>query len=172
MIEKTAMFAGGCFWCLQPPFDNLEGVSSVTVGYAGGEERTANYEKVSVGTTGHREVFEVRYDPAKVSYEVLLKTFWENIDPFQADGQFFDRGFQYTTAIYYNDEIEKAAAEESKAEYERKFGKKIATAIEPVVPFYPAEDYHQSYYKKNPLRYGAYSTGSGRKSTLKNIWGE
>jgi len=172
MTEKTAIFAGGCFWCMQPPFDNQEGVISTAVGYAGGEGNTANYDKVSMGTSGHREVFQVKYDSQKVKYEQLLEIFWQNIDPFQGDGQLHDRGHQYTTAIYYNDETEKAAAEKSKAEYENKFGKKIATAIEPSKEFYAAEDYHQDYYKKNPLRYGMYSTGSDRKEHLKKIWSD
>ncbi len=171
MSEKTAIFAGGCFWCMQHPFDEHDGVISVTVGYAGGGGDTATYEKVSTGTSGHREVFEVKYDPAKVNYEQLLEIFWQNIDPFQGDGQFHDRGHQYTTAIYYNDEAEKAAAEKSKTEYEKKFTRKIETEITPTVKFHPAEDYHQSYYKKNPLRYSMYSQGSGRKGKLEKIWG-
>ena len=171
-MNKTVTFAGGCFWCLEHPFDSLDGVVSVLPGYAGGAVETANYEAVSRGTSGHREVIQVTYDPAKISYAELVEVFWQNIDPFDQRGQFYDKGHQYTTGIYFGDDEEKAIAEKSKAEHEKQLGKRIATAILADEKFYPAEDYHQQYYKKNPLRYQMYASGSGRKSKLKEIWGE
>lgn len=171
---KKATFAGGCFWCMQPIFQKMDGVKSVVSGYTGGGKANPTYEEVSTGMTGHREVVEVTYDPAKVSYADLLDVFWQNIDPADVGGQFADRGSQYKTAIFYHDEEQKAIAEKSKGSLERsgKFNKPIATAIIKATQFYPAEDYHQYYYKKNPARYQRYKVGSGRDSYLKKVWGD
>jgi peptide-methionine (S)-S-oxide reductase len=160
---KTAILAGGCFWCLEPPFDKARGVTETQVGYTGGEARTATYEQVGHGDTGHREAIRITYDPTKVTYPELLEIFWNTIDPTDADGQYADRGFHYTTAIYVNSAEERDAAEASKAAWEKKLGKPIPTIIEDAKPFYPAEDYHQEYYKKNSLQYNLYKHGSGRK---------
>lgn len=160
---KSVVLAGGCFWCLEPPYDNAKGVKKTTVGYIGGKKETANYDAVGGGDTGHREAIKVEYDPKKISYEEILDIFWNNIDPADAKGQYADRGFQYTTAIYAADETERGLAESSKAAWERKSGKPVATVIEDAKEFYPAEDYHQEYYKKNELRYNLYKASSGRK---------
>jgi peptide-methionine (S)-S-oxide reductase len=160
---KSVVLAGGCFWCLEPPYDNAEGVKKTTVGYIGGKKETANYEAVSEGNTGHREAIKVEYDPKVIAYEALLEIFWKNIDPADAKGQYADRGFQYTTAIYAADETERKLAESSKAGWERKSEKPVATVIEDAKEFYPAEDYHQEYYKKNEVRYNVYKHSSGRK---------
>jgi len=167
-----AIFAGGCFWCMEPPFDALPGVTATTSGYTGGHVVDPTYKQVSAGATGHREAVEITYDPAKVSYAKLLDTFWHNIDPFDASGQFCDHGEQYTSAIFYADEAQKHAAEESKAAVEKKFNKHVATAILPARTFYPAEDYHQDYYKKNELRYKFYRYSCGRDQRLEEVWGE
>jgi methionine-S-sulfoxide reductase len=170
---QTALFAGGCFWCMQPAFDNTPGVVSTSVGYTGGDAKTANYDAVSSGTTNHVEAIQVTYDPAKVKYEALVETYWENIDPTDAGGQFADRGTQYHTAIFYADEAQKAAAEKSKAAIAAKFAPKpIVVNILPAKPFYAAEDYHQKYYQKNSLHYNAYKHGSGRASYLEDTWGK
>jgi peptide-methionine (S)-S-oxide reductase len=170
---KSAIFAGGCFWCMEPAFDNTEGVTDTIVGYIGGSAETAHYEMVSRGNTGHFESIEVVYDPKKVSYEHLLEVFWGSIDPFDHKGQFADKGSQYHTAIFYNDEAEKKLAETSKAGIEAKFpDKTIAPQILPVKPFYAAEEYHQNYYLKNSGDYNAYKYGSGRATGLERIWGE
>jgi methionine-S-sulfoxide reductase len=171
---RTAVFAGGCFWCVQPPFDKTPGVLKTVVGYAGGSEENPTYKAVSAGRTSHREAIEVTYDPSKVRYEELVKIFWRQIDPTQADGQFADIGHQYTTAIFYGDTEQKAAAEKSKQELEAsgKFDKPIATEIVAAGTFWPAEEYHQSYYKKNPKHYKAYKIGSGRAGYIKRVWGE
>ncbi len=168
---ETAIFAGGCFWCIEPPFDAAEGVVKTTVGYTGGHVVSPSYEQVTSKKTGHYEAIEVVYDPAKTSYEKLLTIFWENIDPTDAGGQFADRGQSYHTAIFYRDETQKKAAEASKSEVAKKLGQTIATAILPASAFYPAEDYHQEYYKKNAGHYNAYKYGSGRPARLKEIWG-
>ncbi len=160
---KTAVFAGGCFWCLEPPFDNAKGVKETIVGYTGGKVKNPTYEQVSTGKTGHREAIEVKYDPAVITYTQLLDIFWNNIDVTDAGGQYADRGSQYTTAVYVQGDEERRQAEESKAALEKKIGKNVATVIEPAAEFYPAEDYHQEYYKKNSLRYQMYKHGSGRK---------
>jgi len=172
--REQATFAGGCFWCMEPPFEKLEGVTEVAAGYTGGTEGRPTYEAVSSGTTGHVEAVRITYDPSTVGYEELLETFWRNIDPTQADGQFADIGPQYRTAIFYHTEEQRRLAEASKARLAAsgKFDKPIVTEIEPAGPFYPAEDYHQDYYKKNPLRYKLYHTGSGRKGYLRKTWGE
>ncbi len=166
---QKAVFAGGCFWCLEPPFDGLNGVISTTSGYAGGEKSNPTYEEVSKGGTGHLEVVQVTFDPKKVSYEELLEVFWRNIDPFDAQGQFCDKGQQYTSAIFVN-EKERSLAEKSKEKWEKKLGKKIATTVLAEKAFYPAEDYHQDYYKKNPVRYKFYRYQCGRDQRLKEVW--
>ena len=169
-----ATFAGGCFWCMQPPFDKLDGVISTTVGYCGGKEENPTYKQVSAGRTGHAEAVEILYDPSRVSYTELLNVFWMNIDPTQENGQFADIGAQYRTAIFYHSEEQKRLAEASKKELKNtgRFSKKIVTEIVPATPFYKAEEYHQDYYKKNPLRYKIYRYGSGRDDYLVRKWGK
>jgi len=169
---KTAIFAGGCFWCMQPPFDNAQGVVKTVVGYTGGSAEDANYEKVSAHRTRHREVIEVTYNPAQISYDQLLDIFWRQINPTQADGQFHDIGLSYQAAIYFGNEEEKKAAETSKDKLGKsgKFSKPIVTEILPAMAFYPAEDYHQKYYLKNPAEYEAYHSGSGRGKFLEKTW--
>lgn len=171
---EVATFAGGCFWCMEPPFENLApGVTDVVSGYTGGRTRNPTYEEVSTGSTGHIEAVRVTYDPARVSYEKLLEAFWRNIDPTDEHGQFADKGTQYHTAIFYHDEAQRKAAEESKKALAalKKFDRPIVTRILPASDFYPAEDYHQDYHKKNPLHYNRYKTGSGRAGFLKRMWG-
>ncbi len=170
---ETATFAGGCFWCMEPPFEKLDGVVSVTVGYTGGTMPQPTYEQVSSGKTGHAESIEVRYDSSKVSYERLLDLFWMNIDPTTPNQQFADHGSQYRTAIFYHDEEQQRLAEASKDALARsgKFTSPIVTQIVPVLTFYPAEEYHQDYYKKHALRYNLYRVGSGRAGFLKKTWG-
>jgi peptide methionine sulfoxide reductase msrA/msrB len=170
---KTAIFAGGCFWCMQPPYDNAKGVVKTVVGYTGGSAEDATYEKVSAHRTRHREAIEVTYDPAQISYEQLLDIFWRNINPMQADGQFHDIGLSYQAAIFYGSDEEKKAAEASKEMLGKsgKFSKPIVTEILPAQPFYPAEDYHQKYYLKNHADFEAYHVGSGRVTFLEKIWG-
>jgi methionine-S-sulfoxide reductase len=167
---QTAVFAGGCFWCIQPFFDQTPGVIHATVGYTGGHVPNPTYERVSVGTTGHREAIKVDYDPTKVSYEQLLEVYWQTIDPLDAGGQFYDRGEQYKTAIYYNSPEQKAIAEKSKADKAKMLGKTVATDILPAKEFYAAESYHQSYYKKSAAHFNAYEKASGREEKLHNIW--
>jgi methionine-S-sulfoxide reductase len=169
MGRKTAIFAGGCFWCIETAFVGLKGVTKVTSGYTGGNVPNPTYEQVSSGTTGHFEAVEVEYDPEMVDYDALLDRFWLQIDPTDPDGQFSDKGPQYRTAIFYSDQEEKAAISRSKEELiqSKRFDKPIVTQILPAGEFYPAEDYHQEYYKKNPLRYHLYRMGSGRDRFLK-----
>ena len=169
---KTAIFAGGCFWCMQEPFDQVKGVTKTVVGYTGGSKEDANYTAVSAHKTPHREAIEITYDPAQVSYDQLLDVFWHNINPTQADGQFHDIGLSYQAAIYYGSEEEKKIVEASKEKLSKsgRFDKPIVTEILPAKPFYPAEDYHQKYYQKNPAAYEAYHIGSGRVSYLAKIW--
>ena len=171
---KTAIFAGGCFWCMEPPFDKLDGVISTTSGYTGGMRVNPKYEEVSAGRTGHTEALKIVFDPSKVTYEKLLQVFWRNHDPLSAAGQFCDRGSQYRAGIYYATDEEKLQAEASKAAIETsgRFDKPIVTEIVAATPFYPAEEYHQDYYLKNPLRYKIYSTSCGRARRLKELWGE
>jgi methionine-S-sulfoxide reductase len=171
---EQATFAGGCFWCMEPPFEKLPGVIAVTAGYTGGTGGRPTYEQVSSGTTGHAEAVQVLYDPSTVSYEELLETFWRNVDPTQADGQFADKGSQYRTAVFYHAEEQRRLAEASRERLGKsgKFDKPIVTEIAPAGPFYPAEDYHQDYYKKNPLRYKLYRAGSGREGYLQRTWGD
>jgi len=169
---EKAIFAGGCFWCMVPPFEKLAGVEQVVSGYTGGHVANPTYEEVSSGTTGHLEAVEVTYDPAKISYGQLLEVFWMQIDPTDSLGQFADRGSQYHTAIFCLNDEQKALAEKSKQELQAagRFPKPMATAILPAGPFYPAEDYHQDFYKKNPGRYYSYRAGSGRDQYLKKQW--
>jgi methionine-S-sulfoxide reductase len=172
-LEK-ATFAGGCFWCMEPPFDKLEGVVSTTSGYTGGNEKMPTYEEVSSGRTGHVEAIEIIYDPEKVSYEKLLEVFWKNINPTQANGQFADTGTQYRTAIFYHDDNQRKLAEASREKLGKsgKFEKSIVTEILPAAEFYPAEDYHQDYYLKNPFHYKYYRYGSGREQFLDKLWND
>ena len=168
-----ATLAGGCFWCMEPPFDKLDGVISTTVGYTGGHKENPTYEEVSSGTTGHAEAIQIVYDPRKISYDEVLDVFWRNIDPADEGGQFCDRGRQYRTAIYYHDDEQKRLAEQSKqALVESKQFEEIATEITAASAFYPAEEYHQDYYEKNPIRYKFYRYGCGRDRRLKELWGE
>jgi peptide-methionine (S)-S-oxide reductase len=169
--RARATFAGGCFWCMEPPFDKLDGVISTTSGYTGGQKRNPTYEEVSSGGTGHAEAVEIVYDPSKVSYEKLLDVFWKNIDPLAKDRQFCDAGTQYRSAIFYHDETQKRLAEASKAEVQKRFKQPFATQIVAASQFYPAEEYHQDYYKKNPVRYKFYRTGCGRDRRLEEVWG-
>ncbi len=170
---KTAIFAGGCFWCMQEPFDHAKGIVKTVVGYTGGEKADANYSAVSAHKTQHREAIEVTYDPSATTYDQLIEVYWHNINPTQADGQFADHGLSYQTAIYYADEEQKKTAEAAKEALGKsgKFDKPIAVEILPAKPFYPAEDYHQKYYQKNPADYESYHVGSGRVAYLKKVWG-
>jgi methionine-S-sulfoxide reductase len=172
-IRAKATFAGGCFWCMEPPFDELDGVVSTTSGYAGGQRKNPTYEQVSSGGTGHIESVQVEYDPAKVSYSRLLEVFWQNVDPTDPAGQFCDRGSQYQTAIFYHTEEQRGLAEESKSELEAsaRLPKPIVTPVRPIAKFYPAEEYHQDYYRKNPIRYKLYRKGCGRDAKLERLWG-
>lgn len=169
-----ATFAGGCFWCMEPPFDELAGVVSTTSGYTGGRQDKPTYEQVSAGWTGHTEAVQIVYDPAKVSYAKLLEVFWRNIDPTTPDRQFCDRGTQYRSGIFYHDEAQKRLAEESKARLgkSKPFQGPVVTEIQPLTRFYPAEEYHQDYYKKNPIRYKFYRNGCGRDQRLEELWGK
>lgn len=169
----VATFAGGCFWCMQPPFDELAGVVRTTVGYTGGHLKNPTYEQVSAGVTGHAEAVQVLYDPEKVNYARLLEVFWRNIDPTVEDRQFCDTGDQYRTAIFYHNEEQRRLAEESKAALEKSkpFEGPIVTMISPAATFYQAEAYHQDYYKKNPLRYKFYRSACGRDRRLRDLWG-
>jgi len=170
---SVAIFAGGCFWCMEPPFDKTPGVVSTTSGYTGGSLANATYGQVSNGGTGHYEALKVIYDPAKVSYAQLLEVFWRNIDPLDASGQFCDRGSQYRAAIFYSTDKQKAHADSSRRAIEQsgKFRNRIVTPVVPATVFYPAEDYHQDYYRKNPIRYRLYSWNCGRARRLSKVWG-
>lgn len=172
-LEK-ATFAGGCFWCLEPPYESLDGVVSVTVGYTGGTKKNPTYEEVSSGSTGHAESIEIVYDPSKTGYAKLLDTFWHNIDPMVKDRQFCDVGAQYRSAIFYHNEGQRQLAEQSKKDLEesKRVQGPIYTEILPAGTFYPAEEYHQKYYKKNPVRYKYYRWNCGRDQRLKELWGE
>jgi peptide-methionine (S)-S-oxide reductase len=172
--NETATFAGGCFWCMEPAFADLPGVVSVTSGYTGGQKVNPTYEEVSSGGTGHAESVQVVYDPAKISYEALLTAFWHNIDPLAANAQFCDHGSQYRSAIFYKDDAQKAAALESKSKLEEQpqFKGRIVTQIVAASTFYPAEAYHQHFYRTNPERYHQYRMGCGRDRRLKELWGD
>ncbi len=167
-----ATFAGGCFWCMESPFEQLKGVSEVYSGYTGGHQENPSYQDVSSGSTGHVEAIQILYDPKLTSYEELLDIFWQNIDPTDSGGQFVDRGSQYQTAIFYHNEQQKLEAEESKKRLTAsgRFEKKIVTPIRPYEKFYMAEDYHQNFYKTNPAHYQSYSQNSGRKQFIEKIW--
>lgn len=169
--EAVAIFAGGCFWCMEPPFDKLPGVLSTTSGYTDGEKPNPTYKEVSAGTTGHTEAVEIRYDPTQVTYGELLEVFWRNIDPFAVDRQFCDQGSQYRSGIYYRNEQERELAQAGARAVSERFGQPVATEIKPASEFYPAETYHQDYYQKNPLRYRFYRRGCGRDKRLEQIWG-
>jgi peptide-methionine (S)-S-oxide reductase len=168
-----ATFAGGCFWCMEPPYDKLPGVISTTSGYLGGKTKNPTYEQVSTGRTGHAEVVQVLYDPKVVTYDKLLEVFWRNVDPTQRNGQFCDHGSQYRTAIFVHDDEQRRLAEASRAALvkNKPFKGQIVTEIEKADEFYPAEEYHQDYYKKNPARYKFYRAGCGRDARLKELWG-
>jgi peptide-methionine (S)-S-oxide reductase len=172
--SAKATFAGGCFWCIEADFDKVDGVLSTTSGYIGGRLANPTYEQVSAGVTGHTEAVEIVYDPRKVSYEKLLEVFWVNVDPTVKDRQFCDVGSQYRTGIFVHDEAQRRAAEASKAALEKRkpFKAPIVTPIEAATTFYPAEDYHQDYYRKNPVRYNFYRSGCGRDARLKQLWGD
>ena len=170
--SQKAIFAGGCFWCMEPPFDKLDGVISTTSGYTSGHQKNPTYKQVSAGVTGHTEAIEIVFDPDKVSYEKLLEVFWLNIDPLNAKGQFCDYGTQYRTGIYYLDEQQQKLAEASLAGIKSKLNKPIATEIKAATQFYPAEDYHQNYYQVNPVRYNYYRWSCGRDQRLQELWGE
>jgi len=168
---ETATFAGGCFWCMVQPFQQEKGVLQVISGYAGGKEKNPTYHEVSSGTTGHREAVQIQYDPKKITYKKLLDIFWRQIDPTDAGGQFGDRGKQYMTAIFYHSAEQKKLAEKSKQEFaSKKFRSPLMTEILPFTTFYPAEEYHQEYYKKNPLGYKTYKLLSGRSAYQKRVW--
>ena len=169
----NATFAGGCFWCMEEVFEGVEGVVSVVSGYTGGRKANPTYEEVSDGWTGHAEAIELQFDPAKVSYGRLLEVFWHNVDPTTPDRQFCDRGHQYRTAIFYHDEEQRRLVEESKwkAEQTKRFKEPIVTEIVAASTFYPAEEYHQDFYKKNPIRYKFYKFNCGRTQRLEDLWG-
>lgn len=169
---ETAIFGGGCFWCMEPPFEQIEGVIDVKAGYSGGKEKDPTYEQVSSGRTSHLECVQVIYDPEKVSYRELLEVFWHQIDPTDGGGQFADRGNHYTTAIFYHNDEQKEIAEQSRDALDgsKKFDSPVVTRILPATLFYPAEEYHQDYYLKNVLHYSAYKKGSGRADFIENVW--
>jgi methionine-S-sulfoxide reductase len=172
--SEKATFAGGCFWCMQPPFDKLKGVISTTVGYTGGTRENPTYEEVCTGKTGHTEAIEILYDPTQVTYSELLDVFWRNIDPTTPNGQFADVGSQYRTAIFYHGEEQKRLAEASKEKLAKSgiFNKPVVTEIVPASKFYEAEEYHQEYYRKCPIRYKSYKYFSGREPYLEKMWGK
>jgi peptide-methionine (S)-S-oxide reductase len=170
-VDAAALFAGGCFWCVESDFEKLAGVTGAVSGYSGGHTVNPTYEESNTGRTGHAEAVEILYDPAKVSYEQLLDHFWHHIDPLTANAQFCDRGSQYRSAIFYRNAQEKQAALASKAKYEKQLGKPIVTEIVAAGPFYKAEEYHQDYYKKNSIRYRYYRRACGRDDRLKEVWG-
>ncbi|HJV65103.1 MAG TPA: peptide-methionine (S)-S-oxide reductase MsrA [Geomonas sp.] len=169
---ERAIFAGGCFWCMEPVFDKMEGVLSVMPGYTGGDIPNPSYAEVCEGETGHAEAVLIRFDPSRVSYRELLGVFWHNIDPTTKNRQFCDFGTQYRTAIFYTSAEQQAVAEETKRELQANRPFPIVTEIVPATEFYPAEDYHQQYYKKNPERYKMYHDGCGRNWRLKELWGK
>jgi len=171
---EVATFAGGCFWCIEHPLENREGIKDVVSGFAGGEEENPTYSQVASGSTGHVEAVQVFFDPQKTTYKDLLNIFWRQIDPTDDGGQFADRGFQYTTAIFYHNEEQKKIAEESLKELEEsgKYDSPIVTRVVPFTTFFKAEEYHQDYAEKNPIRYGFYFRGSGRAKYLDDTWGK
>lgn len=170
--QEVAIFAGGCFWCVEDVFEKMPGILSVVSGYTGGSLKDPTYEAVSNGGTGHYEAVQVTFDPSKVSYKDLLPIFWHNIDPFDPLGQFCDKGNSYKAVIFYSNDTQKKLAEASKSELEQRFQKPIVTQIIAASTFYPAEDYHQDYASKNPLRYSFYRGRCGRDERLQEIWGD
>jgi len=172
--SATAVFAGGCFWCIEADFEKLEGVTDVVSGYTGGDASTADYKTVTYEETGHYEAVQVSYDPSVVSYSELVEYFWRHIDPTDPNGQFCDKGSSYKSAIFYDSDEEKSIVDASLAALQtnKPFDEQIVTAIYPAKPFYLAEDYHQDYYKKNPIRYGYYRRGCGRDARVEQLWGE
>jgi peptide-methionine (S)-S-oxide reductase len=170
-IAAIATFAGGCFWCVEADFDKLPGVIETISGYTGGREANPTYEQVSAHRTGHVEAVQVRYDPARVSYATLVDYFWRHVDPLTANGQFCDKGPQYRTVIYFQDEAQRKTILSAKEKLEKQLGKSFVTEITRASAFYPAEEYHQDYYEKNPLRYRYYRRGCGRDQRVKEIWG-
>ena len=168
-LEK-AIFAGGCFWCMEPPYEKLPGVVSVISGYTGGTVANPTYSAVSTGTTGHFEAVEVLYDPARVTYERLLEVFWRNVDPTNPRGQFCDVGGQYRSAIFFHDEKQRIAAIASRDSLVRNRKMKVVTEVRPAAPFYRAEEYHQDYYRRNPVRYRFYRFNCGRDLRLRQLW--
>lgn len=175
MVEKNlekATFAGGCFWCMVKPFDSIPGIEKVVSGYTGGHTVNPTYEQVCSGTTGHTEAVQITYDPAIFPYEDLVEVYWQQTDPTDSSGQFVDRGDSYRPVIFYHNEAQKEIAEKSKEALAAsgRFKNEIVTKIEPAVPFYPAEDYHQDFYKKNPAHYKGYRSASGRDQFIESIW--
>jgi peptide-methionine (S)-S-oxide reductase len=169
--RDTAVFAGGCFWCMEPPFDKLDGVLATISGYAGGHVPNPSYEAVTRGGTGHREVVQVVFDPSRVSYDELLEVFWRNVDPLDGGGQFCDRGHSYTTAIFARNQDQARRARASKERIQARFRETVVTPVEEGARFYPAEEYHQDYYLKNPVRYRYYRWSCGRDARLRELWG-
>lgn len=169
--SATAVFAGGCFWCMEGPFDALDGVVATTSGYSGGSVANPSYEQVSEGGTGHVEAVQVTYDPKRVDYAKLLEVFWRNVDPLDGGGQFCDRGPQYESAIFASNAEERRVAEASRDAVAAKLGKPVVTTIRDAAPFYAAEDYHQDYYRRNPIRYRYYRGSCGRDARLEALWG-
>ena len=169
---ETATFAGGCFWCVESDFDAIPGVVKTVSGYTGGIIQNPTYKTVSAGGTGHREAVQITFDPDLVSYQQLLTAFWHSVDPTDAGGQFCDRGEPYSTAVFVIDDAQRQYAETSKRETEASLGQTIATTIEAATPFFPAEDYHQDYYEKNPLRYRYYRWSCGRNQRVEELWGD
>jgi peptide-methionine (S)-S-oxide reductase len=172
--QRLATFAGGCFWSMQKAFDGVPGVVSVTAGYAGGSKADPSYQEVETGRTGHAESVQVIYDPARISYEGLLDIYWHHIDPLTPNAAFCDHGPQYRSIIFYRDAEQQRLAEASKRALDQshRFPTPIVTAIQPATAFYPAEEYHQEYYKKNPARYAAYRIGCGRDQRIRQLWGD
>lgn len=171
-VADTATFAGGCFWCMEPPYDKIDGVASTMSGFAGGDVENPSYRQVASGMTKHTEVVQVIYDSTKVDYERLLRVYWHNVDPFDANGQFCDRGSQYRPAIFVHDSDQRRLAEDSKATVAARFSDSIAVEIHPLEAFYAAKEYHQNYYQKNPRDYKDYRTGCRRDARLEEIWGD
>ncbi|MDX1949402.1 MAG: peptide-methionine (S)-S-oxide reductase MsrA [Rickettsiales bacterium] len=172
--QEQATFAGGCFWCMQPIFDELEGVIKTEVGYSGGKSKNPTYDEISTGNSGHQEVIQITFDPNKISYEFLLDKFMRNIDPIDPLGQFYDKGSQYVTSVFYHNETQKKITEEyfEKLRKSKILKGEIAVTIKAFQAFYAAEDYHQKYYEKNSIRYNLYKKGSGREEKIKQIWNE
>ena len=171
-VADTATFAGGCFWCMEPPYDKIDGVAATISGFSGGERENPTYRQVAGGMTEHTETVQVIYDSTKVDYERLLRIYWHNVDPFDGTGQFCDRGSQYRPAIFVHDARQRRLAEETKAAVAARFDESIAVEIQPLDAFYPAEEYHQNYYQKNPREYRTYRQGCRRDARLQEIWGD